>query len=138
MIYYIKVTPEVAKRFCNLNLRNVTKDGNILLWMSDLNTVPGDTIADRAKYVGGALLTANEANDEYWGYTKGYTSCYTPSYYGGTTEEKAAQEGGETGKHEASSEANVGTTLPKVEATAVESGASDNEEESGNEKNKEE
>ena len=36
MIYYIKVTPEVAKRFCNPVLRNRTKDGNILLWMGEI------------------------------------------------------------------------------------------------------
>ena len=65
MIYYIKVTPEVAKRFCNPVLRNRTKDGNILLWMGDLNQVPGDTLKERANYVGGALLTTNQA--DYFG-----------------------------------------------------------------------
>lgn len=83
MVYYIKVTPEVAKRFCNLALRNTTKDGNILLWMGDLDQVPGDTLKERAAYVGGALLDANKANSEYWGTTDGYEECYTPGYYGG-------------------------------------------------------
>lgn len=83
MIYYIKVTPEVAKRFCNPVLRNRTKDGNILLWMGDLNQVPGDTLKERANYVGGALLTTNQANDEYWGYTEDLAGCYTPDYFGG-------------------------------------------------------
>lgn len=80
MIYYIKVTPEVARRFCNPVLRNRTKDGNILLWMGDLNQVPGDTLKERANYVGGALLTTNQANDEYWGYTDDLAGCYTPDY----------------------------------------------------------
>lgn len=83
MVYYIKVTPEVAKRFCNLALRNTTKDGNILLWMGDLDQVPGDTLKERAAYVGGALLDANKANSEYWGTTDGYEECYTPEYYDG-------------------------------------------------------
>lgn len=83
MVYYIKVTPEVAKRFCNLALRNTTKDGNVLLWMGDLDQVPGDTLKERAAYVGGALLDANKANREYWGTTDGYEVCYTPEYYGG-------------------------------------------------------
>lgn len=83
MIYYIKVTPEVARRFCNPVLRNRTKDGNILLWMGDLNQVPGDTLKERANYVGGALLTTNQANDEYWGYTDDLAGCYTPDYSGG-------------------------------------------------------
>lgn len=83
MVYYIKVTPEVAKKFCNLALRNTTKDGNILLWMGDLDQVPGDTLKERAAYVGGALLDANKANSEYWGTTDGYEECYTPEYYGG-------------------------------------------------------
>lgn len=83
MVYYIKVTPEVAKRFCNLALRNTTKDGNILLWMGDLDQVPGDTLKERAAYVGGALLDANKANREYWGTTDGYEECYTPEHYGG-------------------------------------------------------
>lgn len=85
MVYYIKVTPEVAKRFCNLALRNTTKDGNVLLWMGDLDQVPGDTLKERAAYVGGALLDANKANSEYWGTTDGYEECYTPEYYGGKT-----------------------------------------------------
>lgn len=83
MVYYIKVTPGVAKRFCNLALRNTTKDGNILLWMGDLDQVPGDTLKERAAYVGGALLDANKANKEYWGTTDGYEECYTPEHYGG-------------------------------------------------------
>lgn len=82
MVYYIKVTPEIAKKFASVKLRNQTKDNNILLWIGDLNAVPGDTIAERAKYVGGALLTPDEARCEYFG-EEGYTpaQCYTPDYY---------------------------------------------------------
>ena len=98
MIYYIKVTPEVAKRFCNLVLRNKTKDGNILLWMGDLNQVPGDTLKERANYVGGALLTTSQANGEYWGYTDDLAECYTPDYFGGqkdTSGSEATDKGSE-------------------------------------------
>lgn len=83
MVYYIKTTPEVAKRFASLELRNALKDGNIALWMSDLDAVPGDTLAERAAYVGGSLLTPKECADEFFGRTTNYAQCYTPEYYGG-------------------------------------------------------
>lgn len=82
MVYYIKVTPEVAKKLANINLRNKTKDGNVLLWIGDLDAVPGGTIAERAEYVGGALLTPEQARDEYFG-NEDYTpaECRTPDRY---------------------------------------------------------
>ena len=87
MIYYIKTTPEVAKRLANLSLRNALKDGNIALWMSDLNSVPGDTLAERAAYVGGALLTPKACAEEYYGKTDEYAYCYTPEYFGGNKDD---------------------------------------------------
>lgn len=95
MVYYIKVTPEIAKKFSNVKLRNKTKDGNVLLWIGDLNPVPGDTIAERAGYVGGALLTPEQARDEYFG-DEDYTpaECHTPDYY--KSEEKQDKEPGDS------------------------------------------
>lgn len=83
MIYYIKTTPEVAKRYANLELRNALKDGNIALWMGDLDSVAGDTLAERAAYVGGALLTPKQCADEFYGKTDDFAYCYTPEYFGG-------------------------------------------------------
>lgn len=132
MVYYIKVTLEVAKKFCSLSLRNATKDGNILLWMADLNSVPGDTIAQRAEYVGGALLTANEANDEYWGYTDEYSECHTPDYLGGeSAEEKKSKssQGGDSASGSMEAAAEVSVKIPSVEGKASNTSDNENEEE---------
>lgn len=83
MVYYIKVTPAVAKRFADVSLRNATKDGNVLLWMGDLNMVPGATLRERAEYVGGALLSGNDAAEEYLGTVENPAPCHTPEYLGG-------------------------------------------------------
>lgn len=110
MVYYIKVTPEIAKKFANVKLRNQTKDNNVLLWIGDLNTVPGDTIAERTKYVGGALLTPDEARCEYFG-EEGYTpaQCHTPDYY--KEEESVANE-----DESAATETNGTDSEPKEES----------------------
>lgn len=76
----IKVTTKVAARFANLQLRNKTFDGNYIIWMTDINNVPGDTLADRVKYVGGAILTPFEAKAERNGTATEYASVYTPVY----------------------------------------------------------
>jgi hypothetical protein len=86
----IKVTPKVAKLFANLQMRNKTRDGNYILWMSDLDTVPGDTIADRAAYVGGALLTPMETKMECQGTAAQYKSVSTPVYLDKDAETEAA------------------------------------------------
>ena len=49
MAYYVKVTKEVSDRLGVTQLRNMTKDGNVLLWQADLNTIPGNTIQERAQ-----------------------------------------------------------------------------------------
>lgn len=65
MAFYIKVSVEVAEQIgAPVENRNLTADGNILLWQADLNVVPGDTIFDRAAYVGGVPLIAVDAKAE--------------------------------------------------------------------------
>lgn len=86
MTYYIKVTTDIARQLVNINTRNETADGNILLWMNDLNSIQGRTLAERAERVGGALLTPEQAKEEISG-ANSYANVYTPSYYGGAGKE---------------------------------------------------
>lgn len=76
----IKVTTKVAKLFANLALRNKTKDGNYIIWMTDIDSVPGLTLDDRISYVGGAKLTPMEAKAERNGTANPPASVYTPIY----------------------------------------------------------
>lgn len=64
--------------FANLALRNKTKDGNYIIWMTDIDSVPGLTLDDRISYVGGAKLTPMEAKAERNGTANPPASVYTP------------------------------------------------------------
>lgn len=64
MAYYVKVTKQVADKMGLTSIRNMTADGNVLLWQSDLNRIEGDTIFDRAAHVGGVALTPQAARLE--------------------------------------------------------------------------
>lgn len=86
----IKVTTKVAKLFANLALRNKTKDGNYIIWMTDINSVPGLTLADRVSYVGGALLSPMEAKAERNGTANPPASVYTPVYLDKDAEAEAS------------------------------------------------
>lgn len=86
----IKVTTKVAKLFANLALRNKTKDGNYIIWMTDINSVPGLTLADRVSYVGGALLSPMEAKAERNGTANPPATVYTPIYLDKTAEAEAS------------------------------------------------
>lgn len=105
----IKVTTKVAKIFANLALRNKTKDGNYIIWMTDIDSVPGVTLADRVNYVGGVLLTPMEAKAERRGTANPPAAVYTPVYLDkdaeakentrdttGTTEDTAGDNSGNT------------------------------------------
>lgn len=110
MAFYIKVKKETARRFVALPLRTNTADGCVLLWQADLNSVPGDTIQERAAAVGGLALTPNEAFEE----TSGVNNRPLPS------DESGAGEGGTT----------VDTTpqtphIPSVNVPADETGSPD-------------
>lgn len=102
----IKVTTKVARLYANLQLRNKTYDGNYIIWMTDLNSVPGATLAERVAYVGGAMLTPQEAKEERNGTAKSYARVYTPIYLDKNAEaeaatvEKTADDGVETPSHE--------------------------------------
>ena len=64
MAYYVKVTKQVADKMGLTSIRNMTADGNVLLWQADLNQIEGDTIFDRAARVGGVALTPQSARLE--------------------------------------------------------------------------
>lgn len=64
MAYYVKVTKQVADKMGLTSIRNMTADGNVLLWQADLNRIEGDTIFDRATRVGGVALTPQAARLE--------------------------------------------------------------------------
>lgn len=83
MGYYIKVTKEVAEQILDKGVKATqTKDGNCLLWQSELNGLEGASLSERVANVGGALLTATEAKNETDGNVKG-AYCFTPVSYGG-------------------------------------------------------
>lgn len=86
----VKVTTKVAKLFANLALRNKTKDGNYIIWMTDIDSVPGLTLDDRISYVGGAKLTPMEAKAERNGTANPPASVYTPIYLDKNAEAEAS------------------------------------------------
>jgi len=65
MARYIKANPKVAK-FLNLESdRNTVKDGNYLLWQSDMLAFgPLTQLADTLIQIGGIALLAHEAREE--------------------------------------------------------------------------
>lgn len=101
MGYYVKVTKAVAEQILDKGVKATqTKDGNCLLWQSELNGLDGANLSERAANVGGALLTATEAKNETDGNGKG-AYCFTPVSYGGkgdtrsTELNRSAEEGAE-------------------------------------------
>lgn len=98
MGYYVKVTKEVADKILPMGVRaTMTKDGNCLLWQSELNGLEGVNLSERATRVGGVLLTASEAKEETDGSVEG-AYCFTPVEYGGegdTRSNKYDQDAGE-------------------------------------------
>lgn len=67
MAFYIKVTKQVADKLYLSTERNLTADGNVLLWQADVAKFPGDTVFDRAAVVGGVCLTPQQAKAEIEG-----------------------------------------------------------------------
>lgn len=79
MAYYVKVKPEVKERFLPSFVTGTkSADGNIILFQSDLNGVAGLTLSDRAKAVGGALLTPEQTRMEIDGTIGNPAKCYDP------------------------------------------------------------
>lgn len=92
MAYYIKVTKKVADKIgAPVENRNRTADGNILLWQADLNVVPGETIFDRAAFVGGVAMTARSAKAEIDG-TADPAEVTIPEYYQDKVEDKPTED----------------------------------------------
>lgn len=81
MAYYIKVTKQVADKMQLTSIRNKTADGNYLLWQADIAGIPGKTVQDRAKAIGGVCLTAVEAKKEITGTTIAPATVTTPDEY---------------------------------------------------------
>ena len=80
MSYYIKATVEVADKLGVTEIRNKTADGNVLLWQADVTAMPGETVFERAAYVGGVCLTLIQAKEETDG-TDYPAEVYTPDYF---------------------------------------------------------
>ncbi len=129
MGYYVKVTKAVAKKVLEGNSPlAMTKDGNCLLWQSELNGVDGATLQDRAEALGGALLPESEAMAEIKGTCKEPLYCYTPSDYdnGESAQQKASTN--DTGSNNTSIDVEGGVT-PEVKVEQ----SSNEEEETSNE-----
>lgn len=93
MAYYIKVTKKVADKIgAPVENRNKTADGNILLWQADLNTIPGETIFDRASFVGGVAMTGQAAKAEIDGTAVPPAEVTIPEYYQDKEDEKPAED----------------------------------------------
>ena len=80
MAFYIKVTKQVADKLGVTAIRNKTADGNVLLWQADVTAMPGETIFERAAYVGGVCLQPIQAKEETDG-TEYPVEVYTPDYF---------------------------------------------------------
>lgn len=79
MAYYVKVKPSVRDRILPKYITGTkAADGNIILFQSDLNSVDGLTLSDRASVVGGVLLTPQEAKQEIDGTCEHPAECYDP------------------------------------------------------------
>ena len=82
MAYYIKTEKKVADKIgAPVDYRNRTADGKILLWQADLLLIPGDTILDKAAFVGGAALSPIQARDEIDGTCGEPAAVFIPEYY---------------------------------------------------------
>lgn len=119
----VKVTTKVAKLFANLALRNKTKDGNYIIWMTDIDSVPGLTLDDRISYVGGAKLTPMEAKAERNGTANPPASVYTPIYLDKDAEAEAsttkATETTEDTTGDASDNTNTAETVVPVTPSVI-------------------
>ena len=101
MAYYIKVTKKVADKIgAPVENRNKTADGNILLWQADLNIIPGETIFDRAAFVGGVAMPGQSAKAEIDGTAVPPAEVTIPEYYQDKVVETPAEGDADTGNTE--------------------------------------
>ncbi|MCD8030034.1 MAG: hypothetical protein LUF85_04190 [Bacteroides sp.] len=64
MANYIKVCPFIAEQLGLTDIRQQTADGNYLLWQQDIATMQGETLEERSRYIGGAILDARRGKKE--------------------------------------------------------------------------
>lgn len=136
MAYYIKVARQVADKIgAPVDNRNKTADGNILLWQADLNIIPGETIFDRAQYVGGVAMSGQAAKAEIDGTAVPPAEVTIPEYYQDKVEEAPVEGDTETGDTETGEieQTDKPVTLPAGE----ENGEIINESETSNVENNE-
>lgn len=111
MPYYVKVTKKVREAILPAYLVvQKTFDGNYLLFQSALEKVEGNTLSERCKRIGGALLTPLEAKAEIKGTS--CLPCHTPKGYGGEDTEENTAPGIDTGIGAGSESTNTGTEEP--------------------------
>lgn len=108
MPYYVKVTKKVREAILPAYLVvQKTFDGNYLLFQSALEKVEGNTLSERCKRIGGALLTPLEAKAEIKGTS--CLPCHTPKEYGGEDTEENTAPGIDTGIGAGSESTDTGT-----------------------------
>ena len=79
MAYYVTVKQEVQERILPSFVTGTkSADGNVILFQSDLNGVPGLTLSERAEKVGGALLTPEQTRMEIDGTIENPAKCFDP------------------------------------------------------------
>lgn len=111
MPYYVKVTKKVREAILPAYLVvQKTFDRNYLLFQSALEKVEGNTLSERCKRIGGALLTPLEAKAEIKGTS--CLPCHTPKEYGGEDTEENTAPGIDTGIGAGSESTNTGTEEP--------------------------
>lgn len=116
MPYYVKVTPQVRDKILPAyTVKPQAKDGNYLLFQKDLIGLKGNTLSERVKNVGGALLTPAQCKAERDGTVEAPAYCYTPEEYGGEPQSQSFMPG-EQGQP--SSEVTQKIQIPKVEGTS--------------------
>lgn len=111
MPYYVKVTKKVREAILPAYLVvQKTFDGNYLLFQSALEKVEGNTLSERCKRIGGALLTPLEAKAEIKGTS--CLPCHTPKEYGGEDAEENTVPGVDTGIGAGGEGTDTGTEEP--------------------------
>lgn len=136
MAYYIKVTKKVADKIgAPVENRNKTADGNILLWQADLNIIPGETIFDRAAFVGGVAMPGQSAKAEIDGTAVPPAEVTIPEYYQDKVVESPTEGDTETGNTE--TEETEQTDKPVTLPAGEENGEIINDTETSNVENNE-
>lgn len=131
MAYYIKVAKKVADKIgAPVENRNKTADGNILLWQADLNIIPGETIFDRAAFVGGVAMPGQSAKAEIDGTAVPPAEVTIPEYYQDKVVESPTEGDTDTGNTE--TEETEQTDKPVTLPSGEENGEIINESETSN------